>query len=100
MSAVVGQARLLVVASAAVVVLLIASQFSSLLPHKVIHSFAPALRRLQGIASTFSSPPQHVVIMAGNLAIETPQLRLRDGNKVPMVSQPGNNSHVNVTSAD
>ncbi|KAM3538021.1 hypothetical protein ARSEF1564_009059 [Beauveria bassiana] len=60
--------------------------FSSPLLSKVINSFAPVLRRLQGIASTFSSPPQHVVVMAGNLAMETPLLRLRDGNKVPMLA--------------
>lgn len=86
MSAGVRRTRLLVVASTAVVVLLIASQFSSPLLSKVINSFAPVLRRLQGIASTFSSPPQHVVVMAGNLAMETPLLRLRDGNKVPMLA--------------
>lgn len=101
MSAAVGRARL-VVAPTAVLVLLIASQFSSPLPSKLLNRFAPALRHLQGIASTFSSPPQHVVAMAGNLAMDTPLLRLRDGNKVPMVSQPDlkNKSHVNVASAD
>ncbi|KAM3425999.1 hypothetical protein MY4824_010127 [Beauveria thailandica] len=86
MSAVVGRARPLVVASTAVVVLLIASQFSSPLPSKVINSFAPVLRRLRGIVSTSSSPPQHVVVMADSLAMETPLLRLRDGNKVPMLA--------------
>ncbi|PVH69157.1 putative ketoreductase [Cadophora sp. DSE1049] len=58
--------------------------FSSPLPSKIINTFTPALRRLQGVASSFSSPTQHV--MAGNLAMKTPLLRLRDGNNVPMLA--------------